>query len=198
MEDPVVEVLQLAAGVDTQLVAERGSQGTKPVQRLGLPLVAVAGEQQLAPAPLAQRVAGDHGLKLPDQVVMVAQGQLGVGQVLARRLTQLLQASGLRLGERLVGELRQRPPTPQRQRLAQQPRRGGQVARGRRLAALGDQPLGQARVHGVGWRLQPVPGRVGDDVHPIGVLEGAPQPQDIVLHCVRGGPGRVLAPQRLG
>jgi hypothetical protein len=72
------------------------------------------------------------------------------------------------------------------------------VARGRRLAALGDQPLGQARVHGVGWRLQPVPGRVGDDVHPIGVLEGAPQPQDIVLHCVRGGPGRVLAPQRLG
>jgi hypothetical protein len=47
-QEPVVEVLQLGAGVDTQLVAERGSQGTEPVQRLGLPAVAVASEQQLA------------------------------------------------------------------------------------------------------------------------------------------------------
>jgi hypothetical protein len=36
---------------------------------------------------------------------MAAQGQLGVDQVLARGLAQLLQAGGLRLRERLVGEL---------------------------------------------------------------------------------------------
>jgi hypothetical protein len=88
---------------------------------------------------------------------MVAERQLGVDQILARRLAQLLQARRFRLGERLVGELHQRPPGPQRQRLAQQPRRGGRVARGRSLAALGDQPLGQSRIHHVGWRLQPVP-----------------------------------------
>jgi hypothetical protein len=76
---------------------------------------------------------------------MSAQGQLGLGQVLARGLAQLLQASGLRLGERLVRELGQRPPAPQRQRLAQQPRRRRRVTRGRGLAALGNQPLGQAR-----------------------------------------------------
>jgi hypothetical protein len=52
-------------------------QDVKPVQRLGLSAIPVAREQQLAPAPLAQRVAGRRDLQLPDHVVMAAQGQLG-------------------------------------------------------------------------------------------------------------------------
>jgi hypothetical protein len=153
LEDPLVEVLQLAAGVDTQLLAQRAPQDAKRVQRLGLPAIPVACQHELSPSAFAQRVTGDHGLQLPHQVVVAAQCQLGVGQVLARGLAQLLQAGGLRLGERLVRELRQRPPPPQRQRLAQQPRRGRRVTPGRGLAALTDQPLGQARVHDVGWCL---------------------------------------------
>jgi hypothetical protein len=35
-------------------------------------------------------VAGDHDLQLPDQVVMAAQRQLDLGEVLARGLAQLL------------------------------------------------------------------------------------------------------------
>jgi hypothetical protein len=105
---------------------------------------------------------------------------------------------GLRLGERLVGELRQRPPAPQPQRLAQQPHRRRRVAHGRGRTALADQPLGQPRVHQVGRCLQPVPGGVGNDLHPFRGLERAPQPQHIVLQRVGGRPGRMLAPQRLG
>jgi hypothetical protein len=194
-QDPVVEVLQLRAGVDTQLLAQRPPQGAEPLQCLGLPAIPIARQQQLPPAALAQRVAGDHDLQLPDQVVMAAQRQLSLGQILPRGLAQLLQPSGLRLRERQICELCQRPPAPQRQRLTQQPRRGRRVARG--LAALGDQPLGQARVHQVGWCLQPVPRGVGEDPHALGGLEGAPQPQDVVLQRVGGRPRRMLAPQRL-
>jgi hypothetical protein len=63
-------------------------------------------------------MAGHHGLQLSDQVVVAAQRQFGVGEVLARGLAQLLQAGGFRRGERLVRELCQRPPVPQLQRLA--------------------------------------------------------------------------------
>jgi hypothetical protein len=106
------------------------SQDVKPVQRLGLSAIPVAREKQQAPAPLAQRVAGRRDLQLPDHVVMAAQGQLGVYQILARRLAQLLRGSRLHLGERLIGELCQRPPAPQPQRLTQQPcrRRGSPPA----------------------------------------------------------------------
>jgi hypothetical protein len=130
VEDPLVKVLQLGAGVDAQFLAQRAPHGAKPLQCLGLPAVPVARQQQLPPAPLAQRVAGDHDLQLSDQVVMVAQRQLGVDQVLT----------------------------------------GG-------LAALGDQPLGHARVHHVDRRLQPAPRRVGEDLHPSAALRARRSPR---------------------
>ena len=85
-----MKVVQVESGVDAQLLAERAPQGAEPLQCLGLPAIPIARQQQLGPAALAQRVAGDHDLQLPDQVVMAAQRQLGVGQVLARGLAQLL------------------------------------------------------------------------------------------------------------
>jgi hypothetical protein len=67
---------------------------------------------------LAQRVLGDERLQLAHQVGVAAARQVRVDARLERRPAQLLQPRDLDLRERLEGEVGERRPAPERQRLA--------------------------------------------------------------------------------
>ena len=114
-----------------------GPRAPKGLERLGLATGAVQAEHQLAAEPLAQRMLPHERLQLADDLGMTARGELGVDPLLERGQPQLLQPHDLRLGERLIREVRERRPAPQRQRLAQHLRRALRI----RAAGLRDKPL---------------------------------------------------------
>ena len=72
--------------------------------------------------------------------------QLGFDPVFQSAQAQLVEANRLRLGEWLVGELRQRCTSPQPQRLAQPLHRPDVIAFAKGYTPFGDEPLETARV----------------------------------------------------
>ena len=91
----------------------------------------------------------DQDLELLDHLGVAAERELRLDPLLQRRDPQVLQASDLREGERLVGEVRQRISAPQRQRLlelgpaesARSPASSARPGRGP-LEAVQVEPLG--------------------------------------------------------
>ena len=110
-----LELSQLGSGVEPDL-AERGPRPLQGSQRLGLATVAVEGEGQEPPAPLAQRFVDRHRLELGDHLVMAAGGQLGVAVVFLDAPVQLGQAGRLDLTRRPLLQLRQRIASPRVER----------------------------------------------------------------------------------
>ena len=55
-----MELLQLTAGIDAELLDEQSARGVDLAQRLGLPTRPIQGERQLSPKPLAKRILGDQ------------------------------------------------------------------------------------------------------------------------------------------
>ena len=95
---------------------------------------------------------------------MAAQRQVGVDALLDDDGSQLLEARDLRLRERLVDEVRERRPAPERERLAQHDLGGGCVAGLERGPPLLRQPGEAVQVHLLGIELEDVAGRArGDD-----------------------------------
>ena len=136
-QDLPLELPQRRARLDPELV-ERRSRVAVGLERLRLPARAVEREHQLPAQPLAVRVLRDQRLQLADQLRVAAEREVGLDPLLQRRQPQILQPAGLDARERLLVELGQRRPAPQRERLAQQPRRARGLGR---CARLGDEPL---------------------------------------------------------
>ena len=61
---------------------------------------------------------GDERLELTDELVVAPEQQVGVDPELDRRQPDLLEPGDRRLGEALVGEVRERRAPPERQRIA--------------------------------------------------------------------------------
>ena len=114
----MLEPPQLAARLEPELARQLAPRRPVGLQRLGLARRAVQREHQLAAQPLAQRVLGDQRLELADELRVPAGGEVGVDALLERREPQLLQPRALGLRERLVGEVGERRPAPQRERLS--------------------------------------------------------------------------------
>ena len=114
-EHAALEVLQRRARVDPELVGERAPERLVARERLGLAARAVEGEHLLRAKALAQRVTGDERLELTHHLGVATDREVGLDAPLERREPELLEASGLGVGERLR-ELGQRRPAPQRQR----------------------------------------------------------------------------------
>ena len=136
-EDRLVELVQLGAGLDPELLDEHLARVAVGLQRVGLAAAAVQREHQLRVQPLAPRVLAGELLELADQLGVAPGGQVGLDAHLHGREALLLQPRDLGRRERRRGELGQRRPAPQLQRLAQ--------LRGRVLAASGRQRLGGRR-----------------------------------------------------
>ena len=145
------------ARVDAQLLSQELPGPLVGLQRLGLAPRAIQTQQQLPVQPLLQRVLSDQRLQLGDQLGVAAEGQVGLDPDLQDGQVPLGEPGALGLGERLVGELRQRPATPQPERLAQ-PGRCQLRHPAERLGALVGEPLEAGQVQLVGVQLQQVAG----------------------------------------
>src|SRR6266511_44706 len=123
------------AGIDAELLDERAARVPVDVQRLCLAARAVEREHELGSEALAERVSGDELLQLADDVRMPAEGEIGLYPALERGQAQLLKPRDRVLRERLVGEVGERWPAPERERLAQRLGRLGSIPGAERALA---------------------------------------------------------------
>ena len=110
-EDRLLEVTQSLARLDPELLDEDATSVPVGLERLSLAPGAVEREHQLAPEALAQRVARNQGLEVPDDIC-AAEGELRLDGILERSRPEFVQPPDLRLRERLEAELRERRATP--------------------------------------------------------------------------------------
>ena len=161
-------------------------------QRLDLTAGAVQREHQLRAQPLTQRELAYQRVQLADQLLLVAEREIGVDPVLQRRQASLLEPCDLSLSERLVGEVGQRRTAPQPERVAKTSGRGGGICAVERSAALGRQPLELVSVELIGRKLELIPGPPGVQQ---AIAQRPAQVKDVSLQCLGGSRGRSLAPQ---
>ncbi len=154
-EDRALERAQPGRRVDAELLVERPAVRLVGGQRVGLAPAAVEREHQLPAQALAQRVARDLQLELGDHVGMEPERQVGLDPVLQAGEPQLLQPHALGERERL-GELGQRGPAPDVERLAQALGGRLRVAAQQRRAAAPAQGLEAVQVDRVGLDLERV------------------------------------------
>ena len=131
-QDPGLQLAQFRARLEPELVTHVPPAVAVGLQRLGLPPAAVEREHELAAYALAHRVVAHQRLELSDHLCVAAERQVCVDALLEGDHAQLVEPRDLLLGERLVGEVRQRWAAPQRQPLAQPLRRTIRLARGER------------------------------------------------------------------
>ena len=162
-QDGLFQPLQADAGLDPELVDQ--DLAGRPVggQGVGLAARAVQGQHQLAVEVLAQGVQPDQRLQLGHQLVVAAEGQLGLDPGLGGGHLELLDADQLRPGEvGRGGHVGQCRTPPQGERLAQQVGRARRVAGGQGLAALAVQALEAVQVEALGVDPEQVAGVAGD------------------------------------
>lgn len=182
------------ARVDAELVHEPGADAREGAQRFRLAPVTVEGQHQLRPQALAQRVLGDERLELGHEAGVPPERQFGVDAQLECHEAQLLESCDRALGERRVGEVRERHAAPQPEGLLQVVDGARVVVRGERALAGREQALEPREVDLIRGRHQRVPGwarheQVAARAQPLAQLRHA--------DAQRGRPGRrrVLAPE---
>jgi hypothetical protein len=192
-QDRQVYPLHLAARVDAQLVAQPTAPAVVVAQRVGGPADPVQREHRQRGEPLPTRVGDGQSAQLIHDLVVAAEPQLQLVQVLGggqpRRLQALAQRR-LRGRAELAAEDR---PAPQDERLPQQPA-GLLVATG--CVSPGEDPAEPVRVDPFRRDPQEVSTGVGTQPCP-GAGEDRPQLGDAALDD-RPGPGRrPPAPQQI-
>jgi hypothetical protein len=184
----VLELSQRHAWLDSELVDHRPARLPVGLESLGLPTGAIEGEHQLAPESLAERLLGDQRLELPDELRTRAERELRVDQVLERCHAEFRQVADFVRDERLVGQIGERRPTPEPERLPQLlcpplTRRG---------AALSNQALETAEVGLLRRDVEEVAARTGQQqTRP----ENASELCNVVLQRRSRRPRRFLAPE---
>ena len=114
-ENGLVELAQLPARLDAELVDERPSGVLVDVERLGLPTAPVEREHQQRAEPLTQRMLGGERLELRDQVWPATEREVCLDPFLENRQPPFLEAADLLPRETGVGDVGQGRATPQRE-----------------------------------------------------------------------------------
>ncbi|MBM7773407.1 hypothetical protein JOD54_003611 [Actinokineospora baliensis] len=197
-QDGGVQVDQLAAGVDTELLGQPGAQGAEDAECVGVLAAPVQGQHAQPGQPLAGRMRGDQPGQLPGRLGVPTQTQLGVPQVFHRREPQLVQGVDLAAAPALQRGVGEGVPAPQRQRLAQQRRGGLGAVPTQVLAGRADQPLEAQRVDHLGFDFEQVAGLPGaQDGREAAGGERLPDPGDVAVQGLDRGARRVLPPQHV-
>ncbi len=197
-QDRLVQLGELAARVEAELLGESPAQVGEAVERLTRPSGPVQGADVQRAQPFPQRVPGDEVAQLAREQAVVAEREPRLRRVLLRGEPLVLQPPSLRRGERLVGDVGQCGPPPERERIGQE---GGPNARLRHVARLRDERPEPVRVDGVRLDLQlvarPPPGHQRAPAGS-GGGQGATQLRDLRLQGVGRVAGEPLAPQVRG
>ena len=192
-EDRLLQLPQLGAGLQAELVEERLARGAVRLQRVRLAPRAVEREHQQAAQPFPERMLDDQRLQLTDHLVMAPEPELGLDPVLGRSEPQLVEPRDLALDERVVAEISESLPPPERQRLLQELGRIAVRAAAERCRSFLGEPFEALRVQLVGLDPQTVGAALGRQ--PVG--DDLPHLRHVHLERVRRGRGRLLAPEVL-
>src|SRR5581483_1119180 len=120
-QDRLVQVAQLAARLDPQLVDQRSARLLVHPERVRLPPRPVQRTHQLPTQTFPQRMPVDERLELSDELWMATRAQVALDPLLQAAKAELLEACGLSGREPVIGEVGQRRPAPERERLGQLP-----------------------------------------------------------------------------
>ncbi|HEX3455583.1 MAG TPA: hypothetical protein VHS03_13230 [Gaiellaceae bacterium] len=116
-QDPLLEPAHLLRRLDSELLVEQAPQLAVRRQRVCLSPGAVEGKHEQRAQPLAERLLTHERLELGHCTVGAAVVDSLLEVSLERDQAQLAQPGDLRACERLVLDVEQRPPSPERQRL---------------------------------------------------------------------------------
>jgi hypothetical protein len=184
-QDLPVQRLERRAGVDAQLVGEPSADPVVAGQRVGPPVAAVQGQDELTGEPFVERLRGGARGERADQLGVPAAGQQQVGLVALRGLPFPVQLRAQLRGPGCVEQI-QRYAAPEAQC------RGV----GRRLGGLGDEPAEPVQVHRVRFDGQQVARRLPDD-HRVPRLQGLAEPADVRSGGLPRPPWRIGSPHPL-
>ncbi len=126
-QDLLLEVSQLARGLDAELLVEGPANRPVLPQRVGLPAAPIQRQHQLSTEPLPPWMLVDECLELTDEPGGVARRKIRGDAVLDRHEPALCQALSLGQDGRLVPELPPRHAAPQRQGAPQLPGGGSRI-----------------------------------------------------------------------
>ena len=127
-EDRGLELAELGAGVDAELLDEGLTRGAVRGERVGLPARAVEREHELRARALAERLGLDERLELGHELGVSAEREVRLDALLDRNRAELLEPRDLGLRERLVDEVGERRPSPESERLAKSALRSRGIA----------------------------------------------------------------------
>jgi hypothetical protein len=122
LQDLALQLAQLHARLEPELVAEAVAERGVEIERLGLPAAAVEGEHRERAWPLPQRLLRREALHFRERRAVTAELELGLEPFLVAGEAELLEPFGLGAGEFLVGELAVGAAAPERERSPQQRR----------------------------------------------------------------------------
>ena len=191
-QDRLLQAPQLGSRLQPQCLDERVAGVAERVERLGLPARAVKGQHQQRPEALAQRVLVDQRAQPADRLAVAPGVEVVLERQLGGRKVQLLQPAHLRGRERLLAHAGERGSVPERERLARQLTTGAVAVGG-----SGHEPLELQRVDRRRVDLQLVAASVGRDPRRAILGQQPAQLGDVLLHHLRGGRRRLLAPEPL-
>ena len=194
MQDRVLQGTQLVTRLDAQLVGEPPPRLAVGVERVGLAPAAVESEHELAGEPLVRRMLGHHTSQLSDELDVAAGGEVRIDSGGDGGLVLLLEPRDLGLRERLERQVAERRPAPQRERLAQEPARVVDLARGQGASSVVDEGLEAVGVQLAGKDAEAVPGRRGGE--DLAVAERLAQARHVHVHGPGGTARGLAAPQR--
>ena len=104
-ENGALELSELLAGLDPELLDQRLASGSVGLQRLGLAPGTVERQHAQSPQPLAQRMLRDQGVELGRDLVLAAAVQVGLDAVLDCGETQCIQPGSDRCDPRQIGQV---------------------------------------------------------------------------------------------
>ncbi len=178
LQDPTLQGAELFTGLHPGLLDDREPRLLVCGQSV-LPAVGAVQREHLQPAEaLVRRVLADEGIELADRLSMEAELELGLEEHLLRVDALFLEVPDRVLREAPVGEVGERRPAPEPERLAEFRR---SLAR-RHRARLAYELLEAARVDLVRRDAEPVSG--GARLERV-CAEQLPDPRDAVLDVCR-------------
>ena len=112
-ENRLLELHDHPARLQAELVHQHAPGVLVGLQGLGLAPGAVQGEHQLPAQSLAQRMAGDEGLELGDDLTLTPEREIRLDPLLDDVQVELVEPSDLLLRERVERELGERRAAPE-------------------------------------------------------------------------------------
>src|SRR5439155_17775435 len=120
VEDATLQLLELPAGLETQLRVEGLPGALIDVERVARTSGAIQREHELAVEALVERVLGDQPFELGNELDVASLREVRLDSVLSRAQPRFLEPPGRLSCKRFVAQLGKGFPAPQPERLTQQ------------------------------------------------------------------------------